>query len=246
MPRALIVDAYPAVRRGVRSFIAEQMRTWSCTEASTAGEALQHLSKHTFHIMIVALDVPRRGGLEFITDVHRSYPHTPILVFSAHAEEQFATRALRAGAAGYLPKHATREELIQAVQKIAAGGKYLRPGLAEEIVFDKVLPHRTRPLSNREFEVLRFIVSGKPLTQIARDLALSVKTISGHKRRIMSRLGVSNNAELIRWCIEQTGWDTTLECPPEQDVRPRSEGAQSSITRDGGSRSETSQKPENW
>ena len=137
-----------------------------------------------------------------MADLHRAYPQIPILVLSTSSEDQYAARSLRAGAAGYLGKGVDRHELIRAIKTVLSGERYISPLIAQRIALEKVLPAGSGPLSNREYEILRGIAAGRTMTDIARELALSIKTVSTYKRRIMGKLGVTNNAELIRRAID--------------------------------------------
>ena len=202
MPEILIVDDHPSVRQGVKQFISEEMPGAVFAEAETAGDALRQLLKRRFRVIVLDLSLPGRGGLEFVSEVHRAYPKIPILIFSFHPEEECAVRALRAGASGYVNKASGREELLGALRRVMAGEKYISPALAQKLALEKALPRRNDILSNREYEILRAIAEGKSLTAIARGLSLSVKTVSTHKRRTMSKLDLPNDAALIRYALE--------------------------------------------
>lgn len=202
MPRILIIDDHPILREGLKSCIAQQMRGWVCSEAQSAGEALHLLGTQRVSLIILDLTIRGRGGLELLADLHRAYPRTPTLAFGMVSEDQFAARALKAGAAGFLGGRTDATELKTALERISAGGKYISPSLAEGIALGKLTPIRDCQLSNREYEMLRAIARGKTLTRISQELAISVKTVSAHKRRIMHKLGVTNNAELIRRAID--------------------------------------------
>jgi DNA-binding NarL/FixJ family response regulator len=190
------------VREGLKACIKEEIPGWGCSEAVNAADALRLAAKYRFKLILMDPLLPGRGGLEFVADLHRAYPQVPILVLSACSEDQYATRSLRAGAAGYLGKGVDRHELIRAMKTVLSGERYISPLIAQRIALEKVLPAGGGPLSNREYEILRGIASGRTLTDIARELALSIKTVSTYKRRIMGKLGVTNNAELIRRAID--------------------------------------------
>src|SRR3954468_8252625 len=202
MPKILVIDDHPIVREGLKACIRAGMPGWSCAEASTAPEALSLASKHSFALIIMDLSLTGRGGLDFLTDLRHSYPQIPILVFSFHSEQDYAGRCLRAGANGYVTKGAETQELLKAIRMVLNGERYLSPAVAQMIALEKVFPTKAGPLSNREFQILESIAAGKTLTEIARELSLSVKTVSTHKRRIMAKLAVSNNAELIRRVLD--------------------------------------------
>jgi two-component system invasion response regulator UvrY len=203
MAAILLVDDHPIVLEGLKQLISEEVPGSVVVAVRSAAEALRQLGRMRFKLVVLDLTLPGRGGLEFLSELHHAYPNTPILVLSIHPEDQYAIRALRAGAAGYLNKASDRKELVRAMQRVVGGERYISPDLAEKIAFDKVLPARTDSLSNREYEVLREIAAGKRLTTIARELSLSVKTLSTHKRRIMAKVGAANDAELIRYALDQ-------------------------------------------
>ncbi len=202
MPAILLVDDHPVVLQGLRQIISEEVPGAVVVEARDAAEALDRLAETRFQLIVLDLMLPGRGGLEFLTQLQHAYPSTPVLVLSIHPEDHYAVRAMRAGAAGYLNKASERREIAHAMQKIIAGEKYISPAVAERIALKKVLPARTEGLSNREYEILGAIAAGKRLTVVARELSLSVKTVSTHKRRIMAKLGATNDAELIRYALE--------------------------------------------
>jgi DNA-binding NarL/FixJ family response regulator len=202
MPEILIVDDHPAIREGVKRFLQDDIPGAVILEAESAAEALRHLLRRHVRLLILDLILPGRGGLEFLSELHRAYPKIPVLVFSAHSEDEYAARALRAGAAGYLNKLGGREEILLAVRKVLAGERYLSRAVAEKLAFESTLPRRTDTLSNREYEVLRGIAEGKSLTTIAEELSLSIKTVSAHKRRTMAKLNLPNDAALIRYALQ--------------------------------------------
>jgi DNA-binding NarL/FixJ family response regulator len=170
-------------------------------EAHNADAALVELASREFQLVFLDLSLPGKGGLEFLSELHSAYPKTPILVLSIHSENAFAVRSLRAGASGYLHKGSSREELVRAMHRVMGGGKYLSETMAERIALEAASPAPEDRLSNREYEVLRGIATGKKLTELARELSLSTKTISAHKRRIMMKLNLANNTELAQFAI---------------------------------------------
>lgn len=170
-------------------------------EAQNAAAALVQLARREFQLVFLELSLPDKSGLEFLSELHSAYPKTPILVLSIHSEDEFAARSLRAGASGYLHKSSTRQELVYAMQRIMAGGRYLSAEMAERIAVGVASPAPEDRLSNREYEVLRGIAAGKKLTELAQDLSMSTKTVSTHKRRIMMKFNLVNNAELTRFAV---------------------------------------------
>jgi two-component system, NarL family, invasion response regulator UvrY len=156
-------------------------------------------------VLVLDVSMPGRGGLEILKDVKQERPKLPVLILSMHPEDQYAVRALKAGAAGYLNKDSAPEELVKAVRKVVGGGRYVSANVAEKLAYDLTsdtgrAPHET--LSDREFQVLCMIASGKSVTDIAEELALSVKTVSTYRARILEKMGMRNNAELTHYAIQ--------------------------------------------
>lgn len=217
-PRAmLMVDDHMVVREGLKRLLDPLGDRWSITEAATAEQALERLRRQRFDLAIVDLSLPGMTGLELVQRMRAGYSALPVLVLSMHAEEEYALRAYKAGAAGFLTKDAAAAELIGAVHKVAGGGVYVPVALAEHVVL-RMGGRQTGPrhaaLSDRELEVLRRIVSGQRMTDIGKALHLSVKTVSTHKRRILDKLELPNAAALIRYGLEHglhgQGLDPTL------------------------------------
>ncbi len=204
-PRLLLVDDHTIVRDGLRRILETTPEHWSVTEESSGFQALESLRRATFDLAIVDLSMPGMGGIELIQRIRAEWPHMPVLVLSMHAEQEYALRAFKAGANGYITKDSAAQELNVAVRKVAGGGTYVTASLAERVVQQLNgsidVPHHAR-LSNRELEVLRRIVGGQRSNQIAQELHLSAKTISTHKTRIMDKLQVSSTAALVRYGIE--------------------------------------------
>lgn len=200
----LVVDDHAIVRRGIRELIAEAFPVASVTEATNANDVLSRLEPWPWQLVILDIAMPGRGGMDALPQIHAAHPETPVLVLSAHAEEQYAIRALRAGAVGYLTKDSATEELVTAVRKVLAGGTYVSASLAEHLARG-IHSANGRPLhemlSDREFQVLRMLAAGKAVTQIAAELALSDKTISTYRARVLDKLGMSSNAELVRYAL---------------------------------------------
>lgn len=202
----LLVDDHTIVREGVKRVLESTQEGWSITEESSGFQALDSLRRARFDLAIVDLSMPGMSGLELIRRIRTEWPRLPVLVLSMHAEEEYALRAFKAGANGYVTKDSDAEELIQAVHKVLRGGAYVTTSLAERVVQQlngSVEVPRHAQLSNRELEVLRRIVAGQRSTDIANALHLSVKTISTHKARIMEKLQLTSTAALIRYGMEQ-------------------------------------------
>lgn len=201
----LLVDDHAIVREGLARILQSEEPTWRVTEAGDAHSALELLRHETFHLIVVDVAMPGLNGLELIQRAHAIHPLLPCLVLSMHDEEQYAMRAFRAGARGYLTKDQASAELIRAVRKVASGGTYVTETLAERMVhgLNGNDPHPAHSrLSDREFEVLRHLASGMRVTDIADCLHISVKTVSTHKRHVLEKLNVGSVVELVRYGID--------------------------------------------
>jgi two-component system invasion response regulator UvrY len=205
MRKILIVDDHEVFRDGVKRILDRRLGTAAFGEAGTAPEALELVRERDWDVMVLDLSLGGRDGLEMLKQVKRIRPNLPVLILSMHSEELFAPRALTAGAAGYISKSCSREELVRAINKVINGETYLSPSLTERLVTylrrgaDNP-PHET--LSDREFEVLRLIASGKTVGEIAGILNLSAGTISTYRARILEKMGMKNNAELTHYAIQ--------------------------------------------
>jgi DNA-binding NarL/FixJ family response regulator len=176
-----------------------------CGEAEDAEQVLTEVQNQTWDLVILDISMPGRSGLDILSDLQRTQPKVPVLVLSMYAEGQYGKRVLKAGASGYMNKESAPEELIKAMQKVLAGGRYVSPALAEELAAalrqDAERPlHET--LSRREFEILRMIASGKTVSQIAGELHLSATTVSTYRTRILGKMKLANSAELIRYALQ--------------------------------------------
>ena len=203
--KVLIADDHAVFRRGLRETLAEAFSRVTFGEARTAQETLEHVRRHDWDVVILDISMPGKSGLDILDDLKRLRPRMPILLLSMHPEQQFARRALKSGAAGYLTKDSVTDELKEAVKKIVGGGRYVSAALAEKLAVDLRQGADTplyELLSDREFQVLRMIASGKTVKDIAEDLSLSVKTVSTYRGRILEKTGMKTNAELIRYALE--------------------------------------------
>ena len=205
MIRVLLADDPAIVRAGLKEILADTGDIEVAGEATNGQEVLELARGREFDIAVLDMSMPGRNGLELIKLVRAEKPKLRILILSMHSEQQYAVRAVKAGASGYLTKDSAAEELVAAIRRIAAGGAYVSPETAERLVLDsapgaEVAPHTL--LSDREFQVLQSIAGGKTVTEIAQQLSLSVKTVSTHKTRLMEKMGLANQAELIRYAIE--------------------------------------------
>jgi two-component system invasion response regulator UvrY len=205
MTRVVIADDHTVVRRGLAEVISDAVDLAVVGEAASGDALLGLLRGGTPDVVVLDLSMPGPSGLDLVKQLRAEYPSLPLLVLSMHPEDQYAVRVLRAGAAGYLTKEAAERDLVQAIRRVAAGGRYLTPVLAESLLahFDTdpgASPHAS--LSDREFQVLRLLASGKPVSSIGEELALSVKTVSTYRARLLQKMGMKNNAELTRYAIE--------------------------------------------
>ena len=205
MLNVLIADDHAVVRRGLKQILEETSDIVVSGEATNSQEVLEHLMSKRWDVLILDITMPGRSGLEILKEVRKLVPGLPVLVLSMHAEEQFATRVLKAGAAGYLPKESAPEELVKAIRKVCSGGRYISAAQAEKLIYTlnprgEHMPHET--LSNREYEVLRLIASGRTVTQIAETVHLSVKTISTYRTRVLEKMHMQNSAELTHYAIK--------------------------------------------
>jgi two-component system invasion response regulator UvrY len=200
--RILIVDDHPIVRQGLRQTLADAAQIGEIVDAATPQEALDLVGQREWDAVILDIGLPGRGGLDVLKDIKRQVPGLPVLILSMHSEDQYAVRALRAGAAGYLTKEAAPKNLVDAIRRVVAGGRYISPELAErlatELTVDAGKPLHAS-LSDREFDVLRAIASGQTVGEIADRLSLSVKTVSTYRTRILEKMRLKNNAEMMHY-----------------------------------------------
>jgi len=211
----LLADDHAIVRAGVRQILAARFAA-EFVEAETAREALQAASRHKFDLILIDVTMPGRSGLDVLGELTAAQPRTPILVLSMHAETQFATRALRAGASGYVTKSSVASELLRAVEKVLAGERYICDSLAQHLAAVFQLGGKPKhgglheTLSAREFEVLRMIAMGKSGKEIAAELSLSFKTVSTYRTRLLQKLDLRSNGELVRYAVRER----LIEPPP--------------------------------
>lgn len=203
--RILLADDHAVVRRGLKQIVLDTFTQATFGEAENSRELFELVKQGEWNIVILDLNMPGVDGLDVLKQLKHEYPRMPVLILSIHPEDQFALRTLKAGAAGYLTKESAPEQLIQAIDKILHGGKYISPNFADTLLAhvgddsDKP-PHEK--LSDREYQVLRMLATGKELKQISGELALSVKTISTYRARILEKMAMKTNAELIHYAIE--------------------------------------------
>src|SRR3989440_10900649 len=205
MIRILIVDDHEVVRDGIKKIFDERPGTGAFGEASTIQESLKLAREQDWDVVVLDISLGGRNGLELLKELRQTRPRLPVLILSMHSEEQYARRAFKAGASGYITKDSPRTELVKAVNKVIEGGRYISPALAERLVVDLERgtdrpPHER--LSDREFEVMSLIASGKTVGEIADLLSLSDRTISTYRARILEKMGMKTNAELTHYAIQ--------------------------------------------
>jgi len=204
MIKILIADDHPIVREGLKQILAEEPDMGIFGEAQNSQEVLEVVQKQNWDVVVLDITMPGRGGIDVLKELKDRYPKLPVLMLSMHPEDQYAVRALRLGAAGYIVKGSAPEELVKAIRKILGGGKYITSTLAEKLAFylemetEKALHEN---LSDREYQVMVLIASGKRLSEIAEDFSLSIKTISTYRGRILEKMKMKSNVELTQYVI---------------------------------------------
>lgn len=202
MKRIILADDHSFIRLGLIQILKDEYPNAQITEVSDGESLVKEITLHDFDLVISDLDMPGRSGLEALEQIKLIKPALPVLILSIYPEELYAVRVLKAGASGYMNKNAAPYELINAVQRIASGRKYITPEIGEKLLEHGDLnkkPHEL--LTNREFEIFKLLASGKTITQIADSLSLALTTISTHRGRIMKKLDTATNSELTRYAI---------------------------------------------
>ncbi len=204
MIRILIADDHPVVREGFKQIISKADDLMVVAEALTGFEVLDKINRETFDVVVLDLSMPGKDGLEVLKDLKNLKPDLPVLILSMHPEDQVALRTFKSGASGYLNKESAPGELVNAIRKIHSGGKYVSAAMAEKLVsaFDKKEDEPHQSLSDREFQVLRFIAAGKDVDEIAEELFISVKTVRTYRDRILEKLQLKNNVEIAHYAIK--------------------------------------------
>lgn len=205
MIKILIADDHAIVRKGLKQILSETSDMVVAAEAADGRQCLELVRENDLDLVLLDIAMPGRGGMDILKQLKHEKPKLPILMLSIYPEEQYAVRALKAGASGYLTKESAPEELIAAIQKVSQGGKYVSSSLAEKLAVyletDTEKPvHET--LSDREYQVMLMIASGKTVKQVADELSLSVKTISTYRARTLIKMGMKNNAEITYYAIK--------------------------------------------
>jgi len=205
MIRILVADDHAIVRDGLKQIVSDTSDMVVAAEASNGREALNKVLEDDYDVVLLDITMPDRSGLDILKEIKSQKPELPVLILSMHPEEQYAVRALKAGASGYLTKESASEELIRAMRRVSGGGKYVTSSLAEKLA--SVLKTGAeeplhQALSDREYQVLCMIASGKRVKQIANELFLSTKTVSTYRSRILRKMNMNNNIELTRYAIQ--------------------------------------------
>ena len=205
MIKILIADDHAIVRQGLKQTVAEEPDMTVAGEAQNAQETLKLAREQEWDVIVLDITMPGRSGLDLLIELKREHPNLPVLILSMHSEEQFAVRALKARASGYITKQSAPKELVKAIRKVYRGGKYVSPSLAESLAFElgddagKVAHEK---LSEREYQILRMIATGKTPKEIASELNLSEKTVATYRMRLLEKMNMKRNAELIRYALE--------------------------------------------
>lgn len=205
MITVLIVDDHDIVREGLKQIVLETGDIVVGGEARTGAEAMERVRAGGWDVVILDLNLPDRPGLDVLTQIRAFAPQLPVLILSMHRQVSYAARVMKAGALGYVSKDSAREHLVVAIRKLARGERFLTPAFAEGLAFelmDGAGATQHERLSDREFQILSLIASGKPPRDIALELNVSVKTVGTHRARILAKMGLKNNAEIVQYAIE--------------------------------------------
>ena len=205
MIRILIADDHTVVRRGLKQILLEEFPSAYIEDVSDAEEMVSRVMSSPWDVVVSDLSMPGRSGLDALQQIKHSNPNLPVLILSIHPEEHYALRVLKAGAAGYLSKDTASDELVKAVKKVLLGKKYISPTVAENLAdtlssASERLPHES--LSDREFDVMKQLASGKSVSEIAEMLSLSVTTISTYRARVMTKMNLKTNPDLTKYALE--------------------------------------------
>ncbi len=205
MIKILIADDHAIVRKGLKQILADAPVTVLTDEASSGQEALRKVRENNYNMVLLDISMPDMSGVDVLKQLKSEKPKLPVLILTMHPEDQYAVRILRAGASGYLTKESAPDELISAIQKVSQGGKYISPSLAEKLACDldsaAIQPLHER-LSDREYQIVTMLASGKSTKEIAHELSLSMPTVSTYRFRILQKMNLKNNAELINYAIK--------------------------------------------
>lgn len=205
MLRLLIADDHAVVRKGLRQILLEEFPAAEIMEVPDAEELIKQVMLSRWDVVVSDLNMPGRSGLDALQQIKSSYPELPVLILSVHPEEQYAIRVLKAGAAGYLSKDSASDELVKAIHRVLLGKRYISQGIAEKLATSYSGDSDKPPqeyLSDREFDVMKLLASGKTISEIAEMLSLSVTTVSTYRARVMTKMNMKTNADLTKFAIE--------------------------------------------
>lgn len=205
MIRVLIADDHAVVRRGLKQILGDTAEMAVAGEATNGHQVLAMVRAETWDVVVLDISMPDRSGLDVLKEIKAERPGLPVLIMSMYPEEQYATRVLKAGASGYLSKESAANDLIKAIQRVVAGGRYVSPALAEKLATEigsdlSKLPHEA--LSDREFQILRGIASGRSVSEIASELCISAKTVSTYRTRLLEKMNLKTSAELMHYAMQ--------------------------------------------
>ena len=203
--KILIVDDHAVVRQGIKQIITDMDSPVEVGEAGNGSDAIRMLRDGEWDMVLLDINLPGKNGIEVLKQIKHEWKKLPVLMLSMYSEDQYAMRAIRSGASGYMTKETAPDELLSAITKVTNGGRYISAEVAERLVFEQDDANEEHPhheLSDREYEVLRLIASGKTVSEIADQLALSVKTISTYRSRILEKMKMKHNAELTHYAIK--------------------------------------------
>lgn len=205
MTNVFIADDHPLIREGLKKILSAEPNMKVVGEANNVIELFKQLDRLAVNILLLDITMPGESGLDALKQLRQKYPHVPVLILSIHPEHRFAVRALKAGASGYIMKQSAVEELVQAIRKVVDGGKYVSAALAEQLATEldpasDELPHEI--LSDREFQVMRLIASGKKSSEISEELSVTLSTVNTYRTRIFEKMNIHSNVELARYAIE--------------------------------------------
>ena len=205
MLRILIADDHSVVRKGLRQILSDEFPTAEITEVADAEELIKNVMAARWDVVVSDLSMPGRSGMDALQQIKLSCPDLPVLILSIHPEEQYAIRALKSGASGYLSKDTAPDELVKAVKKVLLGKKYISQAIAEKLAntfSPDAAIHEHETLSDREFDVMKLLANGKSVSEIAEMLSLSVTTVSTYRARVMVKMGLRSNSDLTKYAIE--------------------------------------------
>lgn len=202
--KILIADDHAVVRKGLKQILADAADIASIDEAGSGQEALKKVRENNYNIVLLDISMPGMGGVDVLKQLKIEKPNLPVLILTMHSEDQYAVRILKAGASGYLTKESAPDELISAIQKVSQGGRYISPYLAEKLACDlnstAMQPLHER-LSDREYQIMTMLASGRSTKEIAAELSLGMPTVSTYRFRILQKMNLKNNAELVNYVI---------------------------------------------